>query len=57
MRSGELWVKEYQSGNKNYKKYQRDGAKHPIEKTGKRLRAMMPWIKKRNIKGAQAAYN
>ena len=30
--------------------------KHLIEKTGERLRGMMPWMPKRNIKGAQAAY-
>jgi ketol-acid reductoisomerase len=31
-------------------------ANHPIEKTGERLRGLMPWMPKRNIKGAQAAY-
>jgi len=51
------WVKEYQEGLPNYKQFQKEGAKHPIEKTGQRLRALMPWVKKRNIKGSQAAYN
>jgi ketol-acid reductoisomerase len=51
------WVKEYQSGSPKYKKFQSDGEKHPIEKVGSRLRALMPWVKKRNIKGAQASYN
>lgn len=51
------WVKEYKDGLPNYKKYIKDGQNHPIEKTGKRLRSLMPWVKKRNIKGAQAAYN
>jgi ketol-acid reductoisomerase len=32
------------------------GEKHGIEKTGERLRGLMPWIKKRNLKGAQASY-
>ena len=32
------------------------GESHPIEKTGAKLRAMMPWMKKHSIKGAQAAY-
>ena len=32
------------------------GESHPIEKVGVKLRAMMPWMKKRQIKGAQAAY-
>ena len=51
------WVKEYQAGSPKYKKFQSDGEKHPIEKVGTRLRAMMHWVKKRNIKGAQASYN
>jgi ketol-acid reductoisomerase len=50
------WVKEYQTGLKNYKRLLAAGEKHPIEKTGQRLRALMPWVPKRNIKGAQAAY-
>jgi len=50
------WVKEYRSGLKNYNRLLAAGAKHPIEKTGERLRAMMPWMKKKNIKGVQAAY-
>ncbi|HVV71383.1 MAG TPA: ketol-acid reductoisomerase, partial [Verrucomicrobiae bacterium] len=32
------------------------GEKHSIEKVGDRLRSLMPWMKKRSIKGAQAAY-
>lgn len=51
------WVKEYKDGLPNYKQFIKDGQNHPIEKTGERLRALMPWVKKRNIKGAQAAYN
>jgi len=51
------WVKEYQDGLPNYKQFIKDGQNHQIEKTGQRLRALMPWVKKRNIKGAQASYN
>lgn len=51
------WVKEYQAGCPNYKQYQKESAEHSIEKTGKRLRSLMPWVKKRNIKGVQASYN
>ena len=51
------WVKEYQSGYKKYKALLAAGEKHPIEKVGARLRALMPWIGKRNIKGAQASYS
>lgn len=50
------WVAEYKGGLKNYKKLLADGEKHPIEKTGQKLRALMPWVAKKNIKGAQAAY-
>jgi ketol-acid reductoisomerase len=50
------WVKENKSGLKNYNRLLAAGARHPIEKTGERLRAMMPWMKKKNIKGVQAAY-
>ena len=32
------------------------GEKHNIEKVGPRLRSMMPWMRKRTVKGAQAAY-
>lgn len=51
------WVKEYQSGNKNFNKLRKEGEKHPIEKTGKRLRNLMPWIPKKNLKGTQASYS
>jgi ketol-acid reductoisomerase len=41
---------------KNYNKLLKKGENHPIEKTGQRLRALMPWVQKRNIRGAQAEY-
>ena len=50
------WVKEYKGGLKNYNKLLKEGEEHLIEKTGERLRSLMPWVPKRNIKGAQAAY-
>jgi ketol-acid reductoisomerase len=50
------WVKEYETGYKTYNKLLKDGEKHPVEKTGAKLRSMMPWIKKRDIKGSQASY-
>jgi len=50
------WIKEYQGGYKEYNRLLKEGEKHPIEKTGARLRSLMPWIPKKNIKGAQAAY-
>ena len=51
------WVKEYQAGLPNYNKLLEEGEKHPIEKTGQHLRSLMPWIPKKNIKGAQASYS
>ena len=50
------WVKEYEGGYKKYNALLKAGTKHPIEKTGARLRSMMSWIKKREMGGAQASY-
>jgi len=50
------WVKEYEGGYKKYNALLKAGEKHPIEKTGARLRSMMSWIKKREMGGAQASY-
>ena len=50
------WIKEYESGYKRYNALLKAGERHPIEKVGGRLRGLMPWIKKKNIRGAQAAY-
>ena len=50
------WVKEYEGGYKRYNALLKKGEKHPIEVVGTRLRSMMPWMRKRAIKGAQAAY-
>jgi ketol-acid reductoisomerase len=50
------WVKEYEGGYKKYNALLKAGEKHPIEKTGARLRGLMPWIQKRDIKGQQASY-
>ncbi|HUB66955.1 MAG TPA: ketol-acid reductoisomerase [Candidatus Methylacidiphilales bacterium] len=50
------WIREAKTGKKKYHKLLKEGAKHPIEKTGARLRGLMPWIGKRNLTGAQAAY-
>jgi len=50
------WVKEYKGGLKNYKALLKKGEQHPIEKTGRYLRGMMPWMQKKNLKGVQAGY-
>ena len=53
----EEWVSEYKAGYPKYNKFIEEGKSHQIEETGERLRSLMPWVKKRNIGGAQAAYN
>jgi ketol-acid reductoisomerase len=50
------WIAEYKGGYKRYNALLKKGANHPVEKVGERLRGLMPWMKKRSIKGAQAAY-
>ncbi len=50
------WVKEFESGYPKYNQLLKDGEKHEIEKVGARLRGLMPWVKKRSLKGAQASY-
>ena len=50
------WVAEYKGGYKKYNALLKKGEKHSIEKTGARLRGLMPWMKKRSIKGTQASY-
>jgi len=50
------WVQEYNSGYKKYNALLKAGEKHPVERVGQRLRSLMPWMKKRSVKGVQAAY-
>jgi ketol-acid reductoisomerase len=47
IRSGkfaEEWIAENDSGRKNFEKLRAADREHPIEKVGKELRGMMPWI-------------
>ena len=47
IQSGEFakeWIAENENGRPNFTKMQEKTAKHPIEKVGAELRAMMPWI-------------
>jgi ketol-acid reductoisomerase len=50
------WVREYQGGYKKYKALLKKGERHGVEKVGARLRSLMPWMRKRSVKGVQAAY-
>ena len=50
------WVAEYKGGLKNYNALLKAGEKHQIEKTGERLRSLMPWMPKRDISGVAGSY-
>ena len=38
------WVADYQPGRPNFTKLQNEGAAHPIEEVGKKLRGLMSWV-------------
>ena len=38
------WIAEDDNGRPNYNKWREEGAAHPIEETGKKLRGMMSWV-------------
>lgn len=50
------WIREYETGYKRYRALLKQGENHSIEKVGARLRSLMPWMKKRSVKGVQASY-
>jgi ketol-acid reductoisomerase len=39
------WITENDEGRPRFKRLRQDNAEHPIEKVGKELREMMPWLK------------
>ena len=43
------WMDECKGGQKNFIKMREELAKHPIEKVGKKLRDLMPWIGKNKL--------
>jgi len=43
------WMDEHKNGQKNFLKMRSDLANHPIEKVGKKLRDLMPWIGKSKL--------
>ncbi|GBE15245.1 MAG TPA: ketol-acid reductoisomerase [Proteobacteria bacterium] len=48
IQSGEFakeWILENQAGRPVFNALKRQGAEHPIEEVGRRLRALMPWLK------------
>jgi ketol-acid reductoisomerase len=38
------WIAEDDAGRPNFNKLQEQGATHPIEATGQKLRSMMTWV-------------
>ena len=51
------WIAESEGGCKKFDEIRESESKHSIEEVGERLRGLMPWIKKRDIKGSQASYS
>ena len=43
------WMDECKGGQKNFLKMREELARHPIEKVGKKLRDLMPWIGKNKL--------
>ena len=43
------WMDENKNGQKNFLKMRKELAEHPIEKVGKKLRGLMPWIGKNKL--------
>jgi ketol-acid reductoisomerase len=49
------WMAEHKAGKPRFKELERKGAEHPIEEVGRRLRAMMPWMKDQQTVKERAA--
>ena len=43
------WINECKNGQKNFLKMRKELSEHPIEKVGKKLRDLMPWIGKNKL--------
>ena len=43
------WMKEHETGQKNFLQTRAKLAEHPVEKVGAGLRALMPWIAKKKL--------
>ena len=43
------WMNECKKGQKNFLKMRKELSEHPIEKVGKKLRELMPWIGKNKL--------
>ena len=52
IQSGEFadeWMSECDNGKENFKRLEKEGETHEIEKVGKRLRKMMPWLNEKTL--------
>jgi ketol-acid reductoisomerase len=49
------WIAEYASGNANYKALKQADLEHPIEATGRKLRASMKWLDAAPVATAKSA--
>ncbi|HUY17753.1 MAG TPA: ketol-acid reductoisomerase [Candidatus Binataceae bacterium] len=43
------WIDEYRNGLKNFRRMREEGAKHPLEEVGGRLRSFMPWLQSERL--------
>ena len=43
------WIDECKNGQKKFLKMRKELSEHPIEKVGKKLRELMPWIGKNKL--------
>jgi ketol-acid reductoisomerase len=48
-RFAQQWMAENEAGRPNFYRMRQEAMQHPIEEVGERLRAMMPWLKPRQI--------
>jgi ketol-acid reductoisomerase len=48
-RFAQQWIAENENGRPNFYRMRQEALNHPIEKVGEQLRAMMPWLKAREI--------
>ena len=43
------WITEYKAGMPHFRELRKEGANHPIEAVGARLRDLMPWLKENRL--------
>jgi len=43
------WLTEYKCGSPHFNELRKEGANHPIEEVGERLRSLMPWLKSERL--------